>query len=116
MWWTYEYKNFEGAPELTRKSKTVGNLSSWPMWLLCGGLFLGSIFSALLTSIGISEDPAMIIGIVGAAALSRSVLKSWRNKTNEKLQQQYIAKLNVMRDTNPAEYYRIIQVLQSKQR
>ena len=116
MWVNYEYKNFPGAPELTKKSKTVGYLSCWPFWLLCGGLFLGAIVSAMLINIGISEDMATPIGIVGAAALSRYLLKSWRDKTNEKLQQQYIAKLNVLKDTNPAEYYQIVQSLQNSGR
>ena len=114
MWVNYEYKNFEGAPELTMKSKRVGYLSCWPFWLVIGGLLFGSIFSVMLINIGITDNLATIIGIAGAAAISRSVLKSWRDKTNEKLQQQYIAKLNVLKDINPAEYYRIVQNLQSR--
>ena len=112
MFWKYEYKVFDGAPELTQKSKTVGNLTAWPFYVFGSILFVGPIIMGLLTAVGLDEGAATVIGMVGGALLLRYLLRKLRDNTNAKLQQKYIAKLNVLRDTDPAEYMRIVQNLQ----
>ena len=112
--YNYQYQDFPGAPELTKKSRIVGSLTAMPGYVLFGMVCVCCV-GVIVTGIGLKGTIASLITLASPFLILPPVFKKVRENYNEKLHQKYIAKLNVMRDTNPAQYMQIVQELQRRQ-
>ncbi|MBQ6719523.1 MAG: hypothetical protein IJN20_04140 [Oscillospiraceae bacterium] len=105
----YQYKVYKYSPKLTQRSKAVGYFIGGPTFLVYA-LFWYCILFAILTSIGIPDSPAIIVGFASLYPLHR-ILKKIRENAFRKLDEQYIKEIQALQDTDPQKYYQILMEL-----
>ena len=113
--YTYQYQDFPGAPWLTGISKFVGKLTASPLWYIFVSLIVGSLLDRVWPYFGIDSGFFALVSLVLGFVLVYFIHKFIRTKCGEILQKRYIAKVNALKDTDPAKYYEIMMELQKRQ-
>lgn len=87
----YKYKNYPNAPKATAKSRALGMMTSFfPM--LLWSFFVVAIFGGLLMELGMPENPAYIVGCIGAVFFAVFVHK-WKKKLEQKIDEAAIREI-----------------------
>lgn len=113
--YTYQYQDFPGAPGLTGISKFIGKLTASPLWYFFVSVIMSGLVDKLWPYLGMESDFLIFVSFVLGFVLVYFIHKFIRTKCGELLQKKYIAKVNALKDTNPAKYYEIMMELQKRQ-
>lgn len=113
--YTYQYQDFPGAPGLTGISKFIGKLTSSPLWFIIFSVLMMAMFGNIMAEYDIDSGIFALVGFVISPVLVFFIQRFISTKSTEILQKRYIAKVNALKDTNPAKYYEIMMELQKRQ-
>ena len=110
--YSYHYQDFPGADWLTSISMLIGKLTSAP-WVVFYTLIIYVILGN--ADLAINKGFFSVITLFLVPLLVYFILRFLRTQAGKILNKKYVAKLNALKETNPAEYYQIMLELQKRQ-
>ncbi|MBE6935473.1 MAG: hypothetical protein E7458_03115 [Ruminococcaceae bacterium] len=109
---SYSYKSYKYFPKLTRRSKVLGYFTGGPTFALYALIWVAVAF-ALLTSAGMSDNPAMLISF-GSLVLLYFLLKYIRKIGSRKLDEKCLKEIQKLQSTDPQKYQQILSDIYQK--